>query len=50
MESVVPLRTLTFLRGAQDARAHTFSYWIGDGDYAALDALLEQFIAEQFPQ
>ena len=46
----VPLRTLTFLRGAQDARAHTFSYWLGAGDYAVVDALLEQFIAEQFPQ
>lgn len=45
----VPLRTLTFLRGGQDTRAHTFSYWLGDGDYAAVDALLEDFIAEQFP-
>jgi len=46
----VPLRTLTLLRGAQDARAHTFSYWLGAGDYALVDALLEQFIADHFQQ
>ncbi len=45
----VPLHTLTMMQGAQDARAHTFSYWVGDGEYAVIDALLEEFIVEQFP-
>jgi hypothetical protein len=45
----VPLNTLTLLRGDQDARAHTFSYWIGDGEYAQVDALIQQFIGERFP-
>jgi hypothetical protein len=45
----VPLRTLTLMRGTQDARAHTFSYWLGDEDYAMVDALLENFISQQFP-
>jgi len=45
----VPLHTLTLLDGAQDGRTHTFSYWIGDGNYARVDALLEKFINEQFP-
>jgi hypothetical protein len=45
----VPLNTLTYLRGTQDARAHTFSYWLGDGEYAQVDALLQNFIVEQFP-
>lgn len=46
----VPLRTVTLLRGAQDARAHTFSYWLADGEYAQVDALIEGFIAEHFAQ
>jgi len=45
----VPLHTMTMMEGAQDAKAHTFSYWLGDGEYAAVDALLEEFVAEQFP-
>ncbi len=45
----VPLHTLTLLNGAQDATAHSYSYWVGDGDYAAVDTLLANFIAEQFP-
>lgn len=46
----VPLNTLTLLRGAQDARAHTFSYWIGDGHYLAVDLTIEKFINAQFPE
>lgn len=44
----VPLHTLTMLDGTPDAVAHTFSYWLGDGGYAPVDALLENFIATQF--
>ncbi|HUR27458.1 MAG TPA: hypothetical protein VM509_04675 [Planctomycetota bacterium] len=44
----VPLRTLTFLGGTQDARAHSFSYWIGDGEYSTVDVVLEKFIIENF--
>ncbi|MBK8179679.1 MAG: hypothetical protein IPK67_12490 [Planctomycetes bacterium] len=45
----VPLNTLTLFNGAQDARAHTFSYWIGDGNYEAVDGLIQQFIVDKFP-
>ena len=45
----VPLHTLTMLQGTQDSKAHTFSYWLGDGEFAAVDALLEDFIVEHFP-
>ncbi len=45
----VPLHTLTLLNGVENPTAHTFSYWVGDGDYATVDALLANFIAEQFP-
>ncbi|MEO6710157.1 MAG: hypothetical protein ABI054_11970 [Planctomycetota bacterium] len=45
----VPLRTLTMMGGSQDSRAHTFSYWTPEPEYAAVDAELETFIAEQFP-
>lgn len=45
----VPLHTLTLLGGGQDATAHSFSYWVGDGDYAAVDTLIADFVAEQFP-
>ena len=48
--SDVPLNTLTLLRGAQDARAHTFSYWIGDGHYQAVDDAIAKFITVQFPE
>ncbi len=45
----VPLHTLTLLNAAENPTVHTFSYWVGDGDYAAVDALLANFVAEQFP-
>ena len=44
----VPLHTLTMLRGAQNARAHTFSYWTPDANYGGVDGLLEGFIADFF--
>ncbi len=46
----VPLNTLTLLRGAQDARAHTFSYWVGDGHYLGVDITIEKFINAQFSE
>ena len=46
----LPLRTLTILGNAQTTRSHTFSYWVGDQVYTGVDALLEQFIAEQFQE
>ncbi|HUR27457.1 MAG TPA: hypothetical protein VM509_04670 [Planctomycetota bacterium] len=45
----VPLRTLTLLGKTPTTRAHTFSYWLGDEGYEAVDLVLEQFIADQFP-
>lgn len=45
----VPLNTLTMFRGGPDATAHTFSYWIGDGDYAGVDGVIQQFIVDKFP-
>ena len=42
----VPLHTLTMLGGTQDAKAHTFSWWIAEDEYAPIDALLEGFLAE----
>jgi len=46
----VPLHTVTLMNGVQDAWGHSFSYWIGDGTYAAIDAVLENFLAEHFNQ
>jgi hypothetical protein len=46
----VPLHTLTLLGKTPVTRANTFSYWIGDEDYEAVDLALEQFIADQFPE
>lgn len=47
--SDVPQSTLTILRGATDARAHTYS-WLGDdGANGAIEQRLHQFIQAAFP-
>ena len=46
----VPLHTVTLMNGVQDAWGHSFSYWIGDGNYAVIDSVLENFLAEHFQQ
>lgn len=45
----VPIHTVTVLRGATDALAHTFSYYSGVGEYAAVDDVISSFIAQTFP-
>lgn len=48
MASDLPLSTLTIFRGTQDARAHTFSWWAPEPEYAPFEALLEAFIGKNF--
>jgi hypothetical protein len=48
MANDLPLSTLTVFRGAQDARTHTFSWWVPQGDYAPFEDVLEKFITENF--
>jgi hypothetical protein len=45
----VPLHTLTLLKGGPDARAHTFSWWVPEGSELAIEQLLGQFLADNFP-
>ena len=47
--SDVPLHTLTVFRGATDAKAHTFSWWVPEKEYATFEQLLDGFIATHFP-
>lgn len=44
----VPLNTVTVFFGGQDARAHTFSYWIPDGAYRDVDDAILGFLTEPF--
>jgi hypothetical protein len=46
----VPLHTLTILRAATDARAHTHSWWLYAPPNQEIPALLHEFIARNFPQ
>lgn len=46
--SDVPLSTLTVLRGPARQRANSFSWTGGDAEIAAMQALLNAFIAEHF--
>ena len=46
--SDMPLSTLTVLRTGTRPRSNTFSWLDGQGDVAAMQALLEEFIAEHF--
>ena len=45
----VPLKTLSVFRGATDAKAHTFSWWIDVGPHATFEQLAGDFIATNFP-
>ena len=45
----MPLHTVTLLGGSHEMRGRTFSYWNVEHGYAEVDALLEAFIADQFP-
>lgn len=47
--SDVPLSTLTILRDATDARAHTFSWDGGQGPYAQIEQRVWTFIHATFP-
>ena len=42
----IPLTTVTVLKGSTNARAHTFSYWIGVGEYAQLASVIADFQAK----
>ena len=44
-----PLRTVTVLSPGTDAIAHSFSYYIPDGDYAGVSELLRRFVEELAP-
>jgi hypothetical protein len=45
----MPLTTLTMFVGTTDAQAHTFSYWIANSGYAAVQAEIDEFLATHFP-
>lgn len=45
----VPLHTLTVFKGATNAHAHSFSYWLGSDDYFATDQLIQELIYTHFP-
>jgi hypothetical protein len=49
MANDVPLQTVTVLRGATDARAHTYSWWLPNGAYAPIEQRLSTFVAASFP-
>jgi len=44
-----PLMTVTILRGATEARAHTYSYYVASGAYGVVQGIIDAFIAEHFP-
>ena len=43
--SDVPFTTVTVFVGDTDAKAHTFSYWLGTGAYATIDQKIADFMA-----
>jgi len=45
----MPLTTLTMFVGSTDAQAHTFSYWVANNGYAAVQAEIDDFLATHFP-
>jgi len=47
--SDVPLNTLTFMRPATNAFAHTFSYFIGVDGYGDVQTLIGDFISTHIP-
>lgn len=44
----VPLNTVTVFHGGQDARAHSFSYWVPDGPYRDVDDAILGFLTESW--
>ena len=46
--SDVPLKTLTVFRGGTDAKAHSFSWWITENEYAVLEQHVTDFIGAHF--
>jgi len=46
----VPLHTLTMLKAGTDPRGHTYSWWVPEGASGAIEARIELFIAEVFPE
>jgi len=46
----VPMHTLTMLKSGTDARSHTYSWWVPEGASGAIEARIEMFITEAFPQ
>ena len=47
--SDVPLTTVTAFRGRTDAQTHTFSYWLGGGEYTGVSTRINQFISDHVP-
>lgn len=47
--SDLPPTTLTILRDATDSRAHTFSWYLSNGAYGAIEARLQTFTQTYFP-
>ena len=47
--SDIPLTTVTAFRGRTDAQTHTFSYWLGSGEYAGVSTRIGQFISDHVP-
>ena len=45
----VPLSTLTVLRSPTKQSGATFSWWVAEGDVQAIEALLLDFVAANFP-
>jgi hypothetical protein len=45
----MPLTTLTMFVGSTEAQAHTFSYWVANNGYAAVQAAIDGFLATHFP-
>jgi hypothetical protein len=45
----MPLTTLTMFVGNTDAQAHTFSYWVANNGYAAIQAEIDDLLATHFP-
>ena len=46
----VPLTSVTIFRGETNAQAHTFNYWLPQGEYAAIQRAVDNFITRAFPR
>ncbi len=47
--SDIQLSTLTTFRGRADAGAHTFSFFFPEGEYAAIEHAIDEFVEAYFP-